>query len=32
MTDKYTAFSKETFAAFRANDRTAPLHMLNQIR
>lgn len=32
MTDTYTAFSKETFAAFRADDRPGPIHMLNQIR
>jgi uncharacterized protein (DUF1330 family) len=28
----YTTFSKEVFAAFRANDRAGPVHMLNLIR
>jgi len=28
----FTTFSKETFAAFRADDRTGPVHMLNLIR
>lgn len=32
MTDTYTTFSKETFAAFRADDRPGPIHMLNLIR
>lgn len=32
MTDTYTTFSKETFAAFRADDRPEPIHMLNLIR
>jgi uncharacterized protein (DUF1330 family) len=32
MTDTYTAFSKETFAAFHADDRPGPIHMLNLIR
>ncbi|TIP26961.1 MAG: DUF1330 domain-containing protein [Mesorhizobium sp.] len=32
MTDTYSTFSKETFAAFRANDRPGPIHMLNLIR
>lgn len=28
----FTTFSRETFAAFRANDRPGPVHMLNLIR
>lgn len=28
----YTTFSKETFAAFRSDDRAGPVHMLNLIR
>jgi uncharacterized protein (DUF1330 family) len=28
----YTGFNKEDFAAFRANDRSGPVHMLNLIR
>jgi uncharacterized protein (DUF1330 family) len=28
----YTSFTKEDFAAFRANDRPGPIHMLNLIR
>ncbi|EKF20028.1 DUF1330 domain-containing protein [Nitratireductor pacificus] len=32
MPDAYTTFSKETFAAFRADGRAGPVHMLNLIR
>ncbi len=32
MGEAYTAFSNETFAAFRADDRPGPIHMLNLIR
>lgn len=32
MTEAYATFSKETFAAFRADDQTSPIHMLNLIR
>lgn len=32
MTETYTSFSKESFAAFRADDRPGPIHMLNLIR
>lgn len=32
MTGTYTDFTRETFAAFRADDRPGPIHMLNLIR
>ncbi len=28
----YIGFDKETFAAFRGNNRSGPIHMLNLIR
>lgn len=32
MTNTYATFSKETFAAFRADDRLGPIHMLNLVQ
>lgn len=32
MTEAHLAFTKETFAAFRADDRPGPIHMLNLIQ
>lgn len=32
MTEAHLAFTKEAFAAFRADDRPGPIHMLNLIR